>query len=142
MEKEQLIKLTILVPEWKKLATLLVEKDEFQCELFKKTFEATYTLLKPFSVQTTVEKELMQLIIQMQNFISARPHGLGKDYSAAVVMTERLLFHCIVRPAAYVEPVIDATIYSIETHEDIRIDFTDVDAAMETLGAAIEKSAL
>lgn len=139
MEKEQLRQIKTLAPLWKAMAMDLAEKEEFSAEQFCKTFAGTYELLTPYSVMLMVDKDIMQLIVQVQSFISARTRPISGEHAAAVVMAERLLHHCVVRPAAYVEPVLQAPIYSIESHEELLIDFSNVEGSMQLLQEAYAK---
>lgn len=133
MEKEVRAKMESLIASWKELNAHVEEQDTFPRETFEQVFDGTYDILAPLSTTTSVDKEYLALIMEMRDFVSRRQRGLGEEYVASLVITERLLYHCVVRPAAYVERVECATIYTMESREDIVLDFTKVGHAIDVL---------
>ena len=132
MEKELRAKMLALVTNWKEI-NALVEDDTFNRETFEQVFDNTYDVLAPLSTVTSVDKEYMNLILEMRDFVSRRQRGLSEAYVAALVLTERVLYHCVVRPEAYIERVETACIYSMESREDIVLEFTKVGEAIDVL---------
>ena len=137
MEKELRAKVQELVARWKELNALLEEDKDFSRETFEKLFDETYDVIAPLSTLTEISKEYMTLIMEMRNFIICRHPGQGREYVAALVLTERFMYHCVVRPAAYVERVECASIYAMESREDILLDFTKVNEAIDVLIEAL-----
>lgn len=132
MEKETLHRIDSLVTDWKQVDALL-QQGTFDYDLFKSAFEGTFVLLSPLSCVMTIDKELMHLIALVARFAYSRMPDPGKQYTACVIMTERLLWHCALRPTVYIEPVTHVTVYSLESRLELELDFTDVDASVDLL---------
>lgn len=137
MEKEQVLKIRELAADWRAMQSDIAKGENFERGVFERIFEETYTLIAPCSIKTEIQKEFMPLIVAMHQFMYSHVAGKDKEYTAAVVITERLLYHCIIIPTPYIEPVECAPIYSLEKCEDFNIDFTNVGFSITELSEAL-----
>lgn len=133
MEKELYNKINDIALAWRKLKEVVVRDSEFNFEYFKKTFDETYVILRPFSTQTHIDKQIIRIIFSVYDFVNTRSCEINAMHAAATTLTERMLKHCVANTTADNELSNLTTIYVLETQEDIELDFGDVDTSIKKL---------
>ena len=124
-----------LASNWSKLSAGLKKSKKIDFELFNQTFTKTYTLLAQQSAESSLDRIYINLIVNASLFANADIAKLDSKYSAAIVLTERMINQAISGNYAISG---GAQVYILTSRQDVLIDFNDIDGSIETLSKFFE----
>ena len=127
MEKEHLYKAKHMADQWKQLCK------NFDTALFLQTFKGSFEVLRLVSSEFLVDKRLMPMIVAAYTFSKTEPDTDDPARAAAMVMTERMLHLCVTCTTPSIEPIDGTLLYSLETQEELYLDFINPEVALQTL---------
>ncbi len=123
--------------EWHQLRNELFSRKNVDVDNFKKIFSDTYKLLNAIDGKT-VDRELLGLILCVNNFATAQIELDNSLAVATLILTERMLDYCTsgkkkgaVSGLSYV--------YVLQRRKEFVINFNDIDESLSTLTNALDK---
>ena len=138
MDTEKTVDILNLVEQWGTIGTTLQERNALDIQQFKDVFNQTYDILKVCKESETIEKKYVKLILSAYNFIDTPCTPSDCLPQAAFVITERMLNYCVIdENCAGSNGVV--MVYLLENYRDIRLDFNDVGASLDTLNRIFNK---
>ncbi len=125
---------------WQTLCLEISKNKKFKFEMFENAFSQTYSLLLEHSAEKCLDKEYIQLIAEAFLFAKINDDTVDSTCLAASVLTERMLNNFAFRDTP--NPSELTTIYILESHKEIVLNFNDVNEAISTLKEAYESAFL
>ena len=140
VQEEMFMNADSLAAQWAELKFILERKKKLDYGMFKQTFAKSYQALQSCAKAEAIDKKYLRLILSAYNFINTKVIAEDDVLDAAMVLTERML-DIIVSPGNNTEVVADcARVYILEARQDVYINFTNVDEAIDTLSEVIKRS--
>ncbi len=121
---------------WKNLCSEAADNRKFNFELFEATFTQTYSLLREQAAETILPKQCVRLVAEAFLFASIKDDSLETEYLAAAVLTERMLNSFAFGNTA--ESAGTSIIYILESHEELLLNFDNVEKSISLLTAAYD----
>ena len=126
-----------LANNWKMLYLEARKSNKFSFDDFIEVFSSTYQLLCQTVSATSIEKNLLPVIMNASLFAHLEMSTkLEPKHKAALVLTERML--SILLSEKNTSACSGTSIYIFELREDICIDFSDVNGSINTLSKLYE----
>lgn len=135
----ELSEMKALSAEWRKLKTALAETNKLDYELFKKTFEATKTLLCDGATVETVDKKRLVVIVDAYKFCSLDGSYKDPTVQASLILTERMLQHYVLQTHTDLPVPNGVYVYVLEARQELYVDFDNLDLSIKALSRALEK---
>lgn len=116
---------------WRSLYREVVGDKKFKFDSFESAFSQTYGLLVEHSAEDSLDKQYIQLIAEAYLFASINDSLLESEFRAASVLTERMLSSLAFNSTS--DTTVSSKIYILEAHEEIELNFEDIDESISKL---------
>jgi hypothetical protein len=130
MEENKIVVAT-LTQEWKTLREDIQKNKRLEFSAFEDVFSKTYKLLSQISMDATVEKQYINLIVNAFLFANSDSKDLEFKYLAAMVLTERMLNTVISEEPKASRS--EAKIYVLELRQEVSLSFENIGESINTL---------
>ena len=129
--ENNMAKLFELKEMWRTLYQEVKVNRKFKIDTFENAFSQTYMLLKENTAETSLDKQVVKMIAEAYLFANIKDNMLESACLAACVLTERMLSTCAFNSSS--EIVQTATVYVLEAHKEIMLDFGDINESISKL---------
>lgn len=137
MEENKIIVAT-LAQEWKELREDIQKNKRLEFSVFEDVFSKTYKLLSQISMDATVEKQYINLIVNAFLFANGDSKDLEFKYLATMVLTERMLNCYVINSTpSTCEKV---PVYILEARNEVNVDFNKINESLAMLVSVFEKN--
>lgn len=122
---------------WANLYSDVKKNRKFKFKVFENAYSQTFSLLKSSLKEPVLDKQLVRLIATAYLFAKNTDDSLEDSCLAATVLTERMLSNFAFRTSNAEETT---AIYIVEAHEELLINFNDVNESISKLVKVYENA--
>ena len=125
----------ILTLRWADLTEKVMLERVFDYDEFISLFGETFEAIKKYSVAATIDRDLMDLVMNIGGFVATRRVKIDHRHIAAVELTEAML-HCCLYEDPHEKIISKGEWYTIS---EVTLDFTAPDETLYMLAQDFEK---
>ena len=125
----------ILKLRWETLTEETINENKFDREEFVSLFKETFEEIKKYSIASTIDRDIMDLIFIISGFVATRHIKISPEYAAAIELTDAML-HCCLYEDPHENIITKGEWYIFS---DISLDFTKPDEMLFNIATDLEQ---
>ena len=121
--------------EWFKLNSDVFMEKKFDRDKFISLFKKTFEVIKQYSTRLTIDRDIMDLVLNISGFVASRLLKISYEHYAATELAEAML-HCCLYEEPHNEIITKGEWY---VASDVNIDFANPEVMLAYIATDLEK---